>query len=199
MADDPTPPSQPTEETLAESPTGTPELAADDEALPPLSPNRSTPPPESNKVEFIETAARAHQEQDERPQGDADKETEESAAKATPIPTDCYGVRAYDGGHYDMGSFFVFHRQEEPEGDDTTTTEEVDGDGVPPKLVSSTTANTRVVGADGDGDVVRSAPRPLQYRFLEGLKVIGRGREEVVSGAGSDAAMQAFAELEKQV
>lgn len=105
-----------------------------------------------------------------------------------PEPPRCWGVRAYDGGYYDVGLFYIFH----PE----AVSPEDDGE---EKRSRMPKGKSQAGDVDEDSRKPTSSVRPFGYRFLEGLKVLdGRDGKEATGGS-SEAAVQAFVELERQV
>lgn len=132
-----------------------------------------------------------------------------SASSNNNDPWWCYGVRAYDGGYYDVGSFFVFHEDEQeeqqPEGEgrtsDGSSSNKVDSQVIPAPKFSSHSMSSANGELAARAAVVATAT-PFGYRFVDGLKVTRAGDEEggkLVLGAESEVAVQAYTELEKQV
>lgn len=104
-----------------------------------------------------------------------------------PDPPRCWGVRAYDDGYFDVGSFYIFH----PEALLPVEKHET-GDGMPKGKDSAE-------GVAVDRTESSSVPRPFGFQFLAGLKVVdGRDGKEAAGGS-SDEAVQAFVGLERQV
>lgn len=116
----------------------------------------------------------------------------------------CYGMRAYDGGYYDVGIFFVFHDSnygDEP-GDTTVKRRDRRADASAPKSDAGGDAPSEVDTAQGAAANDNSNLNPFGYQFVDGLKVVaaaGAKEEQVVSGQESGVAMQAYVQLEKQV
>lgn len=94
-----------------------------------------------------------------------------------PEPPRCLGLRAYDGGYYDVGSFFVFH----------------------PEARELPSAEVDLEEAKKDGGVDWSKARPFGYQFLGGLRVENGRDGHEATGGSSDEALQAFVQLERQV
>ncbi|CAM9433042.1 unnamed protein product [Scytosiphon promiscuus] len=116
-----------------------------------------------------------------------------------PVPPRCLGARGYDGGFYDVGSFFVFRH------------------GPQPQQVSREESPASAEGACG-GDLVELfgaspasnsskatttvVPSPLHFELLDGLWVRGaaaRSKKGEVQGSGPEAAARAFVLLQRQV
>lgn len=115
------------------------------------------------------------------------------ALPPTPTPSHCLGARGYDGGFYDVGSFFVFRHESQQQQQRQRQTgqkdKEVD-DGAGP--------------ADGStAGEAPAPPSPLQYKLLDGLRVKGDdpvGRRACESeGKGDETAGRMFVVLERQV
>lgn len=121
---------------------------------------------------------------------------------SSPTPRRCMGARAYDGGFFDVGSFFVFHHT------------------LPDANILSTDAKSkRSSGKDVPGDdpvkeparefskedheesSSRSPASLLGYKFAEGLRVhttaVKGGKN--AQGEESEGAIQAYLELRRQV
>lgn len=105
---------------------------------------------------------------------------------APPEPPRCWGVRAYDGGYYDVGSFYIFH----PEAASAKAGTETEG-------MSKGKKSTGDAGKEPEEPVELS--HPFGYRFLAGLKVVDGRNGKEIAGGSSDAAVQTFVELERQV
>lgn len=145
-----------------------------------------------------------------------DENSQETPTPSSPTPTPttptppphCYGIRAYDGGYFDVGSFFVLHPSE-------GCAAAAAAGGSTSAAASSSQSTSEAPGAQderGAGpnnrpppfaqkqDAARH-PSPLGFEFLDGLKVKStRGlKDREVEGEGSEGAMRAFAELERQV
>lgn len=116
-------------------------------------------------------------------------------ALSKPTPPHCLGARGYDLGYFDVGSFFVFHKEPPASGASEAaagTSRGVDSQLLAPPP-SPSPAGTESPSAD-------SAPSPLGYDFLDGLKVKpSEHRGKAVEGEGSEEAMAAFVELQRQV
>lgn len=121
-----------------------------------------------------------------------------TATVPTPPPRHCLGARGYDGGYFDVGSFFVFHQEppalpgpnEEPAGSPRGVDS---GLLAPPPPPSGTPSSPPPATADRQ-------PSPLGYDFLDGLKVKPSEHQgKAVEGEGSEEAMSAFVELQRQV
>lgn len=101
-------------------------------------------------------------------------------------PPHCLGARAYDGGYFDVGSFFVFHHKpadSQPEGKVTGGVVDADRTSIP-----------------SPNDAFEQEPSALGYVLLDGLTVKTRGsKEKKVEGSGSVGALSAFLELKRQV
>lgn len=113
-------------------------------------------------------------------------------------------MRAYDGGYYDVGIFFVFHDSSygDEAGDTTAKTRDRGAGASAPKFDAGGDAPSEVDTAQGAAANDSSNLNPFGYRFVDGLKVIaavGEKEEQVVSGQESGIAMQAYVQLEKQV
>lgn len=125
---------------------------------------------------------------------------------APPVqPPRCLGARGYDGGFYDVGSFFVFRHGPQP-----------------PQVVTQDEAPASAEGAAASGgDLVElfgagpssapsrktaaaaaaaTAPSPLQFVLLDGLSLRGAcsGKGEL-EGDGKETAARAFVVLQRQV
>ena len=103
-----------------------------------------------------------------------------------PSPIHCLGARAYDGGYFDVGSFFVFrHKPSDVRRGDEVAGFPVGEDRAP------------ISSADHSSE---QAPSPLGYVLLDGLTVKTHGAEKKqVEGSGSGGALRAFLELQRQV
>lgn len=130
-----------------------------------------------------------------------------------PPPPHCYGMRAYDGGYFDVGSFFVLHPHEDASASDASG----GGGGAPASAAaaasSQSTSESPAVkdGRSGDPPLTRKReiaaakkqqPSPLGFEFLYGLKIKtskGKLTDKEMEGQGSEGAMRAFVELERQV
>lgn len=101
-------------------------------------------------------------------------------------PSHCLGARAYDGGYFDVGSFFVFHHKpvdSQPEG--KLSGGVVDADRAP---------------IPSPNDASEQEPSALGYVLLDGLTIkTRRSKEKKVEGSGSAGALRAFLELKRQV
>lgn len=114
-----------------------------------------------------------------------------STALSTPTPPHCLGARGYDRGYFDVGSFFVFHQEPPASGPNEAAADTPRG--VDSELLAPPPAGTESSLAD-------SPPSPLGYEFLDGLKVKpSEHRGKAVEGEGSEEAVAAFVELQRQV
>lgn len=116
----------------------------------------------------------------------------------TPVPPRCLGARGYDGGFYDVGSFFVFRhepqQQQRAARDETPASAEEACGG---DIVELFGAGPAVPGTAAA--VVRS---PLQFELLDGLAVrcaAAMGGKDEVNGSGPETAARAFVVLQRQV
>lgn len=154
-----------------------------DTALPAKDPTRSFAGPASEPS----STARLSQGKQPRRQAAAAKN---KAAAGPPPQQECFGVRAYDGGFFDVGSFFLFHNE-------------------PPTASPGSGRGASSEEEDDHGEDDLTTPRraadqaasPLGYVLLDGLAVTwaSGGREKEVDGQGSDGALRAFLELQRQV
>lgn len=112
-------------------------------------------------------------------------ESVEKAPPPAPFTSHCLGLRGYDGGFYDVGSFFVFRhelrRQQE-------------------QLAKDGGAFLEVLGA---APPIRTGKgSPLEYELVEGLRVKvapPTGGAPAVKGQGSEVAGRAFEVFQRQV